>query len=393
MQTRRWLGRLLPLGVLAASAAPGVEMVWHGRPTPSLLRVAAGASAARLPRLSAIVAVRDEEAAVRDALKSLLAQDYPDLELIVVNDRSTDGTGRVLSELAAEHADARLRVLTVDVLPPGWLGKPHALWLGAHQATGEWLLFTDADVVFAPACLRLAVAYARDARLHHLTLGPRLRARSFLLGAFVAYFTYLLVISLRLYRVNDPSASEGIGLGAFNLLRRDAYLAVGTYAAVARRPDDDVRLGQLVRRMGFRQQLLDGSDLLEVEWYPSLRAALDGLEKNFFAGYAYNLPAALASNALLWIAYVWPWLSVWRAGGWLRWVMLASIGSQMATFLQIRRGHGASLGLTEVGYALSMPLSAALVSLAALRSTFMTLFRGGIRWRGTFYPLSELRRR
>jgi glycosyltransferase involved in cell wall biosynthesis len=384
----RWLQRLLPVGVLATSLAPAVEMLWRGKPMPRLSRVASSRAPALVQRASVIVAVRNEEAAVRDALRSLLAQDYPALELIAVNDRSTDATGQVLAELAA---DPRLRVVTVEALRPGWLGKPHALWLGARQATGEWLLFTDADVVFAPNCLRLAVGYASAARLDHLTLGPKLRARSFLLGAFVAYFTYLMVIFLRLYRVNDPDASEGIGLGAFNLVRRSAYDAVGTYAAVARRPDDDVRFGQLVRRKGFRQQLLDGSDLLEVEWYPSLTAAFAGLEKNFFAAYSYNLALALTSNALLLAAYVWPWAGALLTRGGGRWLLLASVLTQVATFLKTRGGL-VRLQPIEVGYALAMPLSALLVCYTALRSTVVTLLRGGIRWRGTFYPLSELRR-
>jgi glycosyltransferase involved in cell wall biosynthesis len=271
----RWLRKLLPFGVLAASLAPGFEMIWRGKPTPRLSRLAAAASGTPAQRVSVIVAVRNEESAVREALGSLLAQEYPEIEVIVVNDRSTDATGQVLAELS----DPRLRVVTVQGLPAGWLCKPHALWLGAQHATGEWLLLTDADIVFAPDCVRLALEYAASAGLDHLTLGPTIRARSFVLGAFVAYFTYLLVISLRLYRVNDPAAPEGIGLGAFNLVRRSTCDAVGTYAAVARRPDDDVRFGQLVRRKGFRQQLLDGSDLLEVEWYPSLAAAFAGLEK------------------------------------------------------------------------------------------------------------------
>jgi glycosyltransferase involved in cell wall biosynthesis len=407
----RWLQRLLPVGVLATSLAPAVEMLWRGKPTPLLSRIAPVDAVRSSPRVSVIVAVRNEEAAVRDALRSLLAQDYPQLELIVANDRSTDATGQVLAEVSAdprlhmvtheaprpgsapgELADTpRLRIVTVEALPPGWLGKPHALWLGAQQATGEWLLFTDADVVFAPDCVRLAVGYVSAARLDHLTLGSTNRARSFLLGAFVAYFRYLLVIFFRLYRVNDPVASEGIGLGAFNLVRGSAYDAVGTYAAVARRPDDDIRFGQLVRRKGFRQQLLDGSDLLEVEWYPSLTAAFAGLEKNFFASYSYNLPLALLSNALLLVAYVWPWPGALLTRGPGRWLLFASVLTQVATFFHTRGGL-VRLRPIDVGYALAMPLSAVLVSYTALRSTVVTLVRGGIRWRGTFYPLSELRR-
>jgi len=382
-----WLvDRLLAPFVLMTALLPGLEMVWRGRPTPRLSEVEPDRHAATSARLSVVVAVRNEQAAVREAIGSLLRQDYSDLELIVVNDRSTDATGAVLADLASEH-QGRLRVVTITELPPRWLGKPHALSVGAAQATGQWLLFTDADVVFERSCLRRAARYAERRALDHLTLGPAIRARSFWLAAFIAFFSYLLVISMRLYRVNDPQANIGVGLGAFNLIRRGAYDRIGGYGSVARRPDDDIRLGQRIRQFGLRQRLLDGSDLLEVEWYPSAQAAILGLEKNFFAGYDYNLLAAIASNALLLTAYVWPWLGVWFVSTRTRWLLIASIAAEIATFLRTR-SHPR---VVDIGYAAAMPISAILVSCAALRSVLVTLVHGGIRWRGTFYPLADLR--
>ena len=391
--------RLVPAGLFLAAVWPGLDMLWRGRPTPRLTsRVPAGAAGAGRgrPRVSVVVAARNEAAGVRAGVGSLLDQDYPELEVVVVDDRSTDGTGQVLAEFSAAAAAAaaqagRLRVVRVDELPPGWLGKPHALWTGARQASGEWLLFTDADVVFQPGCVRQAVAYAAAQGLDHLTLSPAISARGWWLSAFVAFFLYLLLVSLRLYRVNDPTSGVGVGLGAFNLLRRAAYDAIGTYAAVARRPDDDVRLGQRVRQLGLRQQLLDGSDLLEVEWYPSLAAALHGLEKNFFAGYDYNVGGALLSNTLLLATYVWPWLAVWRARGWSRGLWLATIAANVTTFLGARARLGVRPDLAQLSYALATPATALLVSYAALRSMLLTITQGGIRWRDTFYPLSELR--
>ena len=383
----RLLARWFPPAVLVAVALPGLEMVWRGRTIP---RLSLMATSSQGQRTSVVVAARNEAATIRRGLTSLIHQDHPDFEIIVVDDRSTDGTGLILAELQAEHP-RRLHVVTVAVLPAGWLGKPHALWLGAQHASGEWLLFTDADVVLEPSCLRRAVDYAVSAGLDHLTVSPAIHTRTFWLGAFVAFFAYLLVLSLRLYRVNDPTDRAGIGLGAFNLLRRDAYDAIGTYQAVALRPDDDVRLGQRVRHVGLRQQLLDGAGLLEVEWYPSLRAAIVGLEKNFFAGYNYSITAALASISLLLAAYVWPWLAVWCVAGARRLLLGGTIAVEMATFLKVRSQWGGRPRPVELGYTLVMPVSALLVSFAALRSAVLTLIRGGIRWRETFYPLSELR--
>jgi glycosyltransferase involved in cell wall biosynthesis len=379
----RVVERLATGGILVAASWPGLDMLWRGRTTPRLSGLSGGLVGT--PKVSVVVAARNEADGIRAGVTSLLEQDYQALEVVVVDDRSTDGTAAVLASFGSE----RLRVVTIDELPPGWLGKPHALFVGAQETSGDWLLFTDADVVFAPGCVRLAVGYAVSQGLDHLTLSPTLRARGFWLNAFVAFFAYLLLISLRLYRVNDPASGVGVGLGAFNLVRRTAYEAVGTYAAVARRPDDDVRFGQRVRQIGLRQQILDGSDLLGVEWYPSLWVALAGLEKNFFAGYDYSVAAALLSQTVLLAVFVWPWLALYR--GWARWLSIGTIAVNVVTMLSARARLGGRPGLSELAYALATPITAILVCYAALRSMLLTLRHKGIRWRDTFYPLSDLR--
>ena len=194
-----------------------------------------------LPRLSAIVPARNEVRGIGAAVDSILRQDYPDLEVVLVNDRSTDGTGRIIARAAAEHPE-RVRAVTVRDLPAGWLGKNHALWLGAQRVTGEWFLFTDADVVFHRTCFRRAVAYAEAEGLDHLTLSPRVTGRSYRLNAFVAFFVYAFLSYQRPHLANDPKSQVGVGIGAFNLIRRSAYTAIGTHAAISLRPDDDVRL-------------------------------------------------------------------------------------------------------------------------------------------------------
>jgi len=264
--------------VFLAVVVPFVLLVRHRGAIPKLPRVAANAAA---PRLSVVVPARDERAAVGRAVGSLLAQDYPDLEVIVVDDRSSDGTGEVLHELAA--TDPRIVVIRVDDLPAGWLGKNHALWAGAQRASGEWLLFTDADIVFGPGALRDAVGYAMSEGLDHLTLAPRLIARGLLLRAFVAFFGYAFVALWGAYLANDPRSKRGVGIGAFNLVRRSAYESIGTMRALSLRPDDDIRLGRRLRAFGFRQRVLNGNEILSVEWYPSLGAALSGLEKSMYS--------------------------------------------------------------------------------------------------------------
>ena len=205
--------------VFIAVVVPFILLVRHRGAIPALPAVDVPGA---LPSLSVIVPARNEATAIGRALASLLAQDYPGLEIVAVDDRSTDGTGDVLRELAS--ANPSLRVLRIDALPSGWLGKNHALWRGAQRSTGTWLLFTDADVVFAPGTLRRTLAYALAERLDHLTLAPRLVSRSFMLGAFVAFFAYAFVALWGAYLANDPTSKRGVGVGAFNLVRREAYV-------------------------------------------------------------------------------------------------------------------------------------------------------------------------
>jgi cellulose synthase/poly-beta-1,6-N-acetylglucosamine synthase-like glycosyltransferase len=222
----RGRGRL-GLGVAALLSALwfGVAADWFrgsGRvPVLANLR-GTGSKPDDYPSVSVVVAARDEREAVESALRSLLEQDYPGrLEVIAVDDRSTDGTGDVMTGLAA-RMPGRLRHLRVDRLPEGWLGKNHALWLGAGEAEGGWLLFTDADVRFETDCVRLAVRHALDEGFDHLALAPELVSRGTVLKSFVAAFSLVFEVTQRPWRVSDPEAKESVGVGAFNLVRREA---------------------------------------------------------------------------------------------------------------------------------------------------------------------------
>jgi cellulose synthase/poly-beta-1,6-N-acetylglucosamine synthase-like glycosyltransferase len=383
--------RILPLFGLAYAGAvfltnliPFLGLARHARSIPRLPE-----SVLRLtdwPRLSIIVPARNEEQGVRAAVESLLRQDYPALELIVVDDRSTDRTGAILAGLAAEHP-GRLRVLHVTELPAGWLGKNYALWLGACESSGEWLLFTDADVIFDPACLRRAVACAEAQKLDHVTMSPLLLARGYWLNAFVNFFLYAFTVFLRPDLANDPQSRGGIGVGAFNLIRRAAYARVGTHQAISLRPDDDMRLGKRVKLAGLRQRVVNGADVLSVRWYATLGEAIRGLEKNTFAGAEYRVPAVVGGVAVLAGMLAAPWALVWITRGWTRRLLAATIAVQSLTY-------GGANGLNRrpvLRYLPSFPFAALLFCYVALRSTWLTLRQGGIRWRDTLYPLAELR--
>ena len=336
------------------------------------------------PAVSVIVAARDEAPGIEAAMRSLLALDYAALEVLAVDDRSSDATGAILDRLAAQ--DPRLRVQHVRQLPPGWLGKNHALALGAREARGELLLFTDADVEFAPQALRSAVAILEAEALDHLALGPGLRLPGAWLAACVAYFARLFYVYLRPWRARDPRSAAFIGVGAFNLVRAEGYRAAGGHERLALRPDDDVKLGKLIKRAGLRQELRHAPDALRVTWYATVGEFVRGLEKNVLAGVDYRGGLALAGLAALLAVEVLPWIVLAAGDSPAQIAALASVlvaaASLGAILLEAR---------APVAAALLAPAAALLVVYACARSILLAYARGGIVWRGTFYRLAELR--
>ncbi|MDP2105831.1 MAG: glycosyltransferase family 2 protein, partial [Desulfobulbaceae bacterium] len=261
-----------------------------------------------LPRVSLIVAARNEARHIREALQSHLALDYPDYELIVVNDRSEDETGLILDDMAFHQP--RLSVIHLDSLPPGWLGKNHALYLGAKQADGDLFLFTDADIVMRPSVLTRAVCLMRDQGLDHLTVSPSITMPTHVLQIFGASFVIFFAMFVRPWKVRDPKSSCHVGIGAFNLIRSDVYRSVGGHEVIRLRPDDDVKLGKIVKQGGYCSDFAFGKDLMSVEWYASVGEVIRGLEKNAFAGCDYRISLVLFGVAFLLVFAVWPYLAV-----------------------------------------------------------------------------------
>ncbi|MGH9678291.1 MAG: glycosyltransferase, partial [Candidatus Acidiferrum sp.] len=209
----------------------------------------------RAPRLSIIVPALNEEQHIEEAITSLLNLDYPDYEVIAVNDRSTDRTGEIMERLAAS-AVGKLRVLHVRELPPGWLGKPHAMWLAAQQAGGQWFLFTDADVKFRPDALRRAVHYAESSVTDHLAVIPTMEMKTAGERMMIAYIQCMsLFATFRFWKAPDPKSSEYVGVGAFNLIRRSVYEKLGSFAALRMEVVEDLKLGKLVKQHGFAQRV------------------------------------------------------------------------------------------------------------------------------------------
>jgi glycosyltransferase involved in cell wall biosynthesis len=348
----------------------------------------------QLPYISVIVAAKEEEVSITDTVRHLLDQSYPRYEIIAVNDRSADQTGARLDELkrwAARDSgmNVPLKVVHITSLPEGWLGKNHALYQGYLQARGQLLLFTDADVRFHRDTLSAAAAYMNEQSADHVTASPFMAARGFWLRGFVQFFLFSLSLFTRPWRANDDQTRRyGMGIGAFNLITRRAYEAIGTHRSIAMRPDDDLQLGARVKQAGFRQRLVTALRYLEVEWYPDLRSAVKGLEKNFFSGFGYRLSLALGAALGQLLLFFYPFVGVWTAGSWASAAYAASIAVMVYLYVGTVRRLSRYSGLE----ACVLPITVLLLVYVLVRSVALTLLRKGVYWRGTFYSLSELRR-
>ena len=374
------------LAVLAGITWPvlALRFALGGRRLSSLGRIDPLPDAG-LPSLTVIVAAKDEEGRVELAARSLLAQDYPDLRVSVVDDRSTDETPAILRRLAAENP--RLDVTRVDNLPAGWMGKSHALAMAAARADSEWVLFTDGDVDLAPDACRRAVSLALEARADHLAVGPDLEVETIGEAIFIAYFVIMFHVSQEPWKAQDPRSRSSIGVGAFNLVRREAYERAGGHAAIRYELIDDLALGRLLKRSGARQRFALPAGHVGVRWHIGVRGLVRGVEKNAFAAVDFRTaPALLAVAAQLSIA-VMPVFGLFLPG------LLPKAGSLAAWAGAALAYYVASRSVRiRAWQVVFMPLGGILFAYAFLRSTLLTLARGGVVWRGTFYPLAELRR-
>ena len=302
----------------------------------------------------------------------------------MVNDRSTDRTGAILDEMA--RAYPTFRIVHVKELPRGWLGKNYALYRGAQEASGDLLLFTDADVVMHPSTVSRAVGYMLAHQLDHLAIAPDVRMPGVLLQLFVGAFGIFFSLYARPWKAKDPKSKWCIGIGAFNLVRRDVYGAVGTHQRIAMRPDDDIKLGKLIKKHGYRQEFLFGTHMMHVEWYASVRELIDGLTKNAFAGVDYRVSAIVGASIAQFLMNVWPFLGIFLTHGATRAmnavVVLAILAlcRDTARFLTVVPWHG-----------VAFPVATLLFIYIMWRSMLTALFHGGINWRGTHYPLAELK--
>jgi glycosyltransferase involved in cell wall biosynthesis len=373
-----WFSRLLDAALGMPKVADISRPVWDRKP----------ATPGGNPCVSIIVPARDEEEHIEPALATLLKLDYDNYEVIAVDDRSTDCTGEVMDQIASTPvASGRLKVIHIAELPPGWLGKVHAMWSAANRASGDWLLFTDADVLFRSDVLRRALAYAEAESADHLVLFPRMIMKSPGERMMIAFFQTLFVFGHRPWKVADPNTKDHMGVGAFNLIRRRVYDAVGTYQALRFEVLDDMKLGKIVKNAGYRQRNVYGADLISLRWTKGAMGMVDNLTKNFFAIVSFQWWRALLSAFALAFVNLMPFLGIWLAHGWARLPYAVALASIFAIYV----GMSWESDIPAYYFVLH-PLGAGLFVYIMLRSMTLTLVRGGVIWRGTFYSLEELQR-
>lgn len=390
-----WFSRVLDAALGMRNIADIARPEWNRRPTGN-------------SRVTIIVPARNEEADIERTLTNLVALDYDNYEVIAVNDRSTDRTGEIIKRVWGAGAPStgsvqtpmsrksretwatpatKLKVIHIEELPNGWLGKTHAMWTAARQATGDWLLFTDADVIFKPDSLRRALAYAESAHADHVVMFPQIIMKTPGERMMIAFFQTLFVFGHRPWKVADPSTQDHMGVGAFNLVRRKVYESVGTYERLRMEVLDDMKLGKVVKEAGYAQRNVFGEDLISLYWARGTWGIVRNLSKNFFAILSFQWPRTFLTCITLAFLNLWPFAGLWLAHG------MAKIPFAVALFslFCIYCGMWFKSPIRPYYFFLH-PVSSTLFLYILIQSTLLTLVRDGVVWRGTKYPLEELRR-
>ncbi len=338
------------------------------------------------PRVSLIIAACDEGDTIEAAMASRLREDYPDLEFILVDDRSTDDTGRIIDRVAA--SDPRVKPLHIRSLPDGWLGKVHAMHQAVQVATGDWLLFTDADVHFAPGTIRRTIANCLHRNLDHLAAFPAMQSSTFWLDVVMAGFLRLFFLGIRAWAVEDPASKACIGIGAFNLVRRTAFDRTEGFPWLKLELGDDVALGMLLKSHGCRSSFVNARKHVSVRWYSSVRQMARGAERGGYTVLArFSLFRAISLGMAMLALELAPFLAMFALG-----MPVVQIAGAIAAVVALATTVAVSLWMDRpILPALLLPAASAILSGFVLRAGYLGYHRGGILWRGTLYKSEVLR--
>ena len=337
-----------------------------------------------VPSLTVVVPARNEAENIGATLETLVMQQYTGLRVLAIDDRSTDKTRQIVDEFAERYPE-RVGAIHIDYLPEGWLGKTFALEVGTRNSTSEYLLFTDADVLFSPSSLRRAMAYAAMTQADHVVVMPTPQVKGRGEGILLGFFSVLGMWITRPWRVSDPQARRDvIGIGAFNLVRREALEVLGGWEPQRLAVIEDVTLGRRMKAAGLRQRVAFGTDLVLIHWAKGARGIVRGLTKNLFAAVNFR-PMLLLTGCVGMLA-----LFLAPLAGLAWWptiapalIALCCIGA--AYRVMSNHSH------IDARYGWLYPVGAFVMAWAMIRSMLSVAVRRGVMWRGTHYPLRELR--
>lgn len=338
------------------------------------------------PKVSVVSTACNEGEAIAGAVRTKLADNYPNAEYILVEDRSTDDTPQACDRIAAE--DGRLEVVHVTGLPLGWLGKLNALEQGRLRSSGEWLLFSDADVRFTNHALRRAIAYAESRELDHLAVLPELEYVNWYLEPVLSIFVRTICLVGQVWNVEDPKSKTAAGVGSFNLVRREALERAGGFAPIRMEVGDDLSLGRLLKYSGARQSLMNGRGCLSV---PIIRSLAEGARSAERATWTeigrFSLARLLGMAVFLLVGELGVFAGLLPGlPAWLRVAAASGVGlSLVASIAANVWANGRWLGALFWPYALVVQVA------AMVRAGVLGAARGGIRWRGTFYSNADLK--
>jgi len=342
-----------------------------------------------LPKLSIIVAACNEADTIENALTTLLNQDYPNFEVIVVNDRSTDQTAQILTKCAKKFP--HLKIVKIDDLPPRWLGKVYALKRGCQIASGEWILFTDADIHFKTNTLSTAVAYAKQNQLDHLTLFPNIKSNSFCLETVISAFRIMFLVSIKFHDIRNPKTEAAIGIGAFNLVKKSILKKSSAFAWLRMEVCDDVGLGLAIKKAGGKTGFAFACENVELNWYDNLKQMFKGVEKNLFAASAhYKMPRMIVLISFIFFFCFTPFIDL-AAGLTVHPWLLALTAICLSVYLLSTLLITFRLK-TNLLAALAIPLGMLVICAMIANSGIKCLKQGGIIWRGTLYPIDLLKK-
>jgi chlorobactene glucosyltransferase len=360
------------------------------------IRVETVAAPVEGPLISVCVPARNEERNIRVCVESILQQDYPNFELIVLEDRSTDATPNILGDLRKEAQVRGIRFQTIEgaELPAGWAGKPHALHQAARAAHGEWLCFIDADTFLSPQALSAVLAKAVETQAGLFTILTFQLMGTFWEKTVLPLVMTALSVGFSPRKVNDPKTRDAIANGQFILIKRAVYEAIGGYESIKEQIVEDKAISELVKGRGYRLIVADGAGVARTRMYTSLATMWEGWTKNIYLGLS-DRPSLLLLGVfgavLLVVAAIvlpiWPLLGLsWylHGGGWLALAVIAQAAILWGMLLAARAQVAHGMGISR-WWALSTPLGAGVFAAMMLTSAWKVLSGKGVTWKGRVY--------